>query len=127
VRISLLLLVLLRSPHANQSGAILIDAVELVGLRAECDFHISHCNVPTVAARRATSTIPIVMVSVGDPVGSGFIASLARLGNNITGLSAVSVDLSTKLMELFAELVPGMKRVGVVQNSNNPGTAMLLR
>src|SRR3984893_1729234 len=58
----------------------------------------------TIAARRATLTIPIVMASVGDPVGSGFIASLARPGGNITGLSNIQVDLSAKLMELFAEL-----------------------
>src|SRR5262245_2095435 len=85
-------------------------------------------GTPTViAVRRATSTIPIVMVSVGDPVGSGFIASLARPGGNITGLSNLTVDLSAKLMELFAELVPGMKRVGVVHNPNNPAGTMSLR
>jgi putative tryptophan/tyrosine transport system substrate-binding protein len=81
----------------------------------------------TIAARRATSTIPIVMAGVGDPVGSGFIASLARPGGNITGLTVISVELSAKLMELFAGLVPGMKRVGVVLNPSNPGTAMHLR
>jgi len=81
----------------------------------------------TIAARRATLTIPIVMASVGDPVGSGFIASLARPGGNITGLSNIQVDLSAKLMELFAELVPGMKRVGVVHNPNNPAVTMALR
>jgi len=81
----------------------------------------------TIAARRATLTMPIVMASVGDPVGSGFIASLARPGGNITGLSNIQVDLSAKLMELFAELVPGMKRVGVVHNPNNPAVTMALR
>jgi putative tryptophan/tyrosine transport system substrate-binding protein len=81
----------------------------------------------TIAARRATLTIPIVMASVGDPVGSGFIASLARPGGNITGLSNIQVDLSAKLMELFAELVPGMKRVGVVHNRDNPQVTMALR
>src|SRR6516165_6980977 len=80
-----------------------------------------------IAVQRATSTIPIVMVGVGDPVDSGFIVSLARPGGNITGLTNISVDLSAKLMELFAELVPGMKRVGVVQNPNNPGTPVMLR
>jgi len=85
-------------------------------------------GTPTViAVRRATSTIPIVMVGVGDPVGSGFIASLARPGGNITGLSAVAVDLSSKLMELFVELVPGMKRVGVVRNPNIPTMTAMLR
>ena len=80
-----------------------------------------------IAVRHATSTIPIVMVGVGDPVGSGFIASLARPGGNITGLTNITVDLSAKLMELFAELVPGMKRVGVVHNPNNPGGTVTLR
>src|SRR5215468_5327963 len=85
-------------------------------------------GTPTViAVRRATSTIPIVMVSVGDPVGSGFIASLARPGGNITGLTNIAVELSAKLMELFAELVPGMKRVGVLRNPNNPFGTMALR
>jgi putative tryptophan/tyrosine transport system substrate-binding protein len=85
-------------------------------------------GTPTViAVRRATSTVPIVMVAVGDPVGSGFIASLARPGGNITGLTTIAADLSAKLMELFAELVPSMKRVGVVRNPNNPNVTMQLR
>jgi putative ABC transport system substrate-binding protein len=85
-------------------------------------------GTPTmIAVRHATSTIPIVMASVGDPVGSGFIASLARPGGNITGLSNIAVDLSAKVIELFAELVPGMKRVGVVQNPDNPAVTNSLR
>ena len=60
------------------------------------------------------------MVSAGDPLSLGLITSLARPGGNITGLATVTIDLSAKLMELFAELVPGMKRVGVVHNPNNP-------
>ena len=66
------------------------------------------------------------MVGPGDPVGSGFIASLARPGGNITGLTNIAVDLSPKLMELFAELVPGMKRVGLVRNPNNPAVTVML-
>jgi len=85
-------------------------------------------GTPTmIAVRRATSTIPIVMTGLGDPIGSGFIASLARPGGNITGLTNISVDLSAKLMELFSELVPGMKRVGVVRNPNNPAVTVMLR
>src|SRR6516165_6164244 len=90
------------------------------------DVIVAWATPATIAARRA-STVPIVMVGVGDPVGSGFIASLARPGGNTTGLTNISVDLSAKLMELFAELVPSMKRVGVVRNPNNPGTPVLLR
>jgi putative ABC transport system substrate-binding protein len=91
------------------------------------DVIVAWPTLATIAARGATATTPIVMVAVGDPIGSGLIASLARPGGNITGLSGIGVDLSAKLMELFAELVPGMKRVGVVQNPNNPTMAMALR
>ena len=96
-------------------------------VNSNVDVIVAWAGPATIAARRATSTIPIVMVSIGDPVGSGFIASLARPGGNITGLSNIQVDLSAKLMELFAELVPGMKRVGVVHNPNNPFHTMALR
>jgi putative ABC transport system substrate-binding protein len=91
------------------------------------DVIVAQATPTVIAVRNATSTIPIVMVAIGDPVGFGLIASLARPGGNITGLTIISVELSAKVMELFAELVPGMKRVGVVHNHNNPATAMLLR
>jgi ABC-type uncharacterized transport system substrate-binding protein len=71
--------------------------------------------------------VPIVMVSVGDPLGSGFVASLARPGTNITGLSNIAADLSGKLLELFSELVPNLKHVGIVSNSYNPNVAVQLR
>jgi putative ABC transport system substrate-binding protein len=80
-----------------------------------------------IAARHATSAIPIVMVSVGDPVGAGFISSLARPGGNITGFSNITVDLSAKVVGLLVELVPGIKRVGVVGNAYNPNVAEQLR
>jgi ABC-type uncharacterized transport system substrate-binding protein len=83
---------------------------------------------PTVAAlRRQTSTTPIVMVSVGDPVGAGFVASLARPGGNVTGVSNVTNDLSAKVVELFLEFIPGMKRAGIVSNSYNPNVSVQLR
>ena len=96
-------------------------------INSNVDVIVAWATPTVIAVRRATSTIPIVMVGVGDPVGSGFIASLARPGGNTTGLTNISVDLSAKLMELFAELVPAMKRVGVVRNPNNPGVTMALR
>ena len=95
-------------------------------VNSNVDVIVAWATPAVIAVRRATSTIPIVMV-VGDPVGSGFIASLARPGGNITGLSNIAVDLNAKLMELFVELVPGMKRVGVVGNPNNPGSTAMLR
>ena len=96
-------------------------------INSNVDVIVAWATPTVIAVRRATSTIPIVMVGVGDPVGSGFIASLARPGGNTTGLTIISVELSAKLTELFAELVPGMKRVGVVHNPNNPGVTMMLR
>ena len=96
-------------------------------VNSNVDVIVAWATPATIAARRATSTIPIVMVGPGDPVGSGFIASLARPGGNITGLTNISVDLSAKLMELFAELVTAMKRVGVVRNPNNPTVTVMLR
>jgi len=91
------------------------------------DVIVAWATPTVIAVRRATSTIPIVMVSVADPIGSGFIASLARPGGNITGLSTIPFDLSAKLVELFVELIPGMKLVGVVRNPNNPAVTVQLR
>jgi len=83
---------------------------------------------PTVAAvRKRNPKAPIVMVSVGDPVGAGFVASLARPGGNITGVSNVTNDLSAKIVELFFEFLPGMQKVGVVSNSYNTNVAVQLR
>jgi putative tryptophan/tyrosine transport system substrate-binding protein len=96
-------------------------------INSNVDVIVAWATPTVIAVRRAKSTVPVVMVGVGDPVGSGFIASLARPGGNITGLSIISIDLSAKLMELFVELVPGMKRVGVVRNPNNPAVTVMLR
>jgi putative tryptophan/tyrosine transport system substrate-binding protein len=67
------------------------------------------------------------MVSVNDPIRSGFIANLARPGGNITGLTTIAFDLSAKFVELFVELIPGMKLVGVVRNPSNPAVIESLR
>jgi putative ABC transport system substrate-binding protein len=79
-------------------------------INSNVDVIVTQGTPTVIAVRHATSTIPIVMVAVGDPVGFGFIASLARPGGNITGLTIITVELSAKMVELFAELVPGMKR-----------------
>jgi len=95
--------------------------------RASVEVIVAWSTPAVIAARRATSLIPIVMVSVGDPVGAGFIASLARPGGNITGLSTITSDLSPKLVELLVELVPGIRRIGVVSNAYNPNVAVQLQ
>jgi putative ABC transport system substrate-binding protein len=96
-------------------------------INSNVDVIVAWTTPTVIAVRHATSTIPIVMVAVGDPVGFGFIAGLARPRGNITGLTNISIDLSAKLMELFIELVPGMKLVGVVHSPNNPAVTEMLR
>ena len=96
-------------------------AAELVRLKVDCI--ITAGGQPTGAAQRATKTIPIVMAVSGDPVASGFVASLARPGGNITGLSIISPELSGKRLELLKEVVPGLSRVGVLRAPKAHGPA----
>ena len=81
----------------------------------------------TRAVKQATSTIPIVMALDPDAVGNGFVASLARPGGNITGLSALSPQLSGKQLELLKEIDPKLSRVAVLGSSTRPGNAQLLK
>ena len=81
----------------------------------------------TRAAKAATSTIPIVMTNDNDPVASGFVASLARPGGNITGLSTYAPELSGKRLEILREVVPKLSRVAVLGNSTNPSQAQVLK
>jgi len=76
------------------------------------------------AAKEATKTIPIVIVTLQDPVVTGIVDSLARPGGNITGLTRLTRELSGKRLELLAEVVPGMSRVGVLADANLPGSAI---
>jgi putative tryptophan/tyrosine transport system substrate-binding protein len=96
-------------------------------VNGDVDVIVAWATPSVVAVRRATSTIPIVMVSIGDPVGSGFVASLARPGGNITGISNITVDLSAKLVGQLIEFVPRLRRVGVMHNPFNPNATMQLR
>ena len=97
-------------------------AIELA--RSDVDIIVAWASPAVIAARRATATIPIVILGVSDPVGLGFVASLARPSGNITGVSNVASDLSAKLVEVFVEMVPGMNRVGVIRNPGNPGAVV---
>jgi putative ABC transport system substrate-binding protein len=74
---------------------------------------------PALAAKNATSTIPILFATVGDPVGSGLVASLARPGGNVTGLSNVTTELVPKLIELLSELVPHARVIALLVNPHN--------
>jgi putative tryptophan/tyrosine transport system substrate-binding protein len=100
-------------------------AAELVRLKV--DVIVTGGGRATRAAKEATNTIPIVMAQVPDPVGDGFVASLARPGGNITGLSALGPELSGKRLELLKEIVPKLSRVAVLGTSTTPGNAQQLR
>jgi putative tryptophan/tyrosine transport system substrate-binding protein len=98
---------------------------ELVRLKVE--ILISAGPIPTRAAKKATVTIPIVMTQDTDPVGAGFVVSLARPGGNITGLSTLAPELSGKGLELLKEIIPKLSRVAVLGTLTQPGHAQSLR
>jgi putative ABC transport system substrate-binding protein len=100
-------------------------AAELVLLKV--DVIVTSGPTVTRAAKEATHTIPIVMPFDNDPVGSGVVASLARPGGNITGLSILAPEISGKQLELLKEIVPRLSRVAVVGTSTTPGNAELLK
>jgi putative ABC transport system substrate-binding protein len=100
-------------------------AIDLV--RAGPDVIASWTTPPTLAVRNATSNIPIVMMSIGDPVGAGLVASLARPGGNVTGVSNQDAEVVAKAVELFREVIPGLRRMGVIYNAGNPSAAIQMR
>ena len=100
-------------------------AAELVQVRVDV---IVVGDTPSAsAAKRATATIPIVMGSAGDPVGSGLIKSLAHPGGNITGLTNVSGDLGAKQLEMLLNMVPNLSRVAVLVNPANPASTAIAK
>jgi putative ABC transport system substrate-binding protein len=99
-------------------------AAELV--RERVDIILAGSSPGVLAAQRATSTIPIVMVTTGDPVADGIVKSLARPGANVTGVTAIGQALNTKRLELIKEAVPGARRVGVIMNPEAFYTPRLL-
>jgi len=100
-------------------------AAELVQMKV--DVIVTSGPTPTRAAKAATSTIPIVMAWDYDPVGNGFVASLANPGGNLTGLSTQAPEISGKQLELLKEIIPKLSRVAVFGSSSIPGNADALR
>jgi putative ABC transport system substrate-binding protein len=96
-------------------------------LAAKVEVIVTAGTPATLAVKRATTTVPLVMVAVGDPVGTGIIPSLARPGGNITGLSSIAPDLEGKRLELLRELVPGLAHVGVFWNPSNAFHAVSMK
>src|SRR5258705_4098117 len=100
-------------------------AAELVALKA--DVIVAGGSLAVRAAQQATRTIPIVMTGTSDPVGTGFVASLARPGGNITGLSLLSSELSGKRLELLRQITKDLSRVAILLNPDGPAVVFSLR
>jgi ABC-type uncharacterized transport system substrate-binding protein len=92
-------------------------------IRLNVDVIVATGTLAPIAAKRATTTIPIVMTSAGDPLGSGLVASLAKPGGNVTGLSLMAPELAGKRLELLKEVIPGLTRIAVLWNAANPYSA----
>jgi putative tryptophan/tyrosine transport system substrate-binding protein len=97
-------------------------AAEFVQLKV--DLIVASTTPAAIAAKQATATIPIVFATVNDPVSTGVVASLARPGGNLTGLSNQLGDTASKRLELLREIVPGLRRLGIWANVGNPGTVL---
>src|SRR5262245_15995568 len=93
-------------------------------VQRKVDVIVTYSTPPVIAAKQATAVIPIVSAVMGDPVGTGLVASLARPGGNVTGLSTLTPDLAGKRLELLREVVPGLRRVAFLANVGNPITAL---
>jgi putative ABC transport system substrate-binding protein len=96
-------------------------------VRSKVDVIVSAGPSATRAARQVTSSVPIVMAFDADPVGTGVVASLARPGGNVTGLSILATDLTGKQLEYLKSVVPKLARVAVLEHSTEPGAGELLR
>jgi putative tryptophan/tyrosine transport system substrate-binding protein len=95
-------------------------------VRLNVDVIVAWQTPAVTAAKQATTEIPIVMAAAGDPVGTGLIASLARPGGNITGLSSTAAELAAKMLELIRETLPSARRLAVLANATDPFTKPFL-
>ena len=93
-------------------------------VRLKVDVIVTHNTLPPLAAKEATSVIPIVFATAGDPVGTGIVESLAHPGGNVTGLSSQHPDTAGKRLELLREIVPGFRRLAVLLEPGNPFSAV---
>jgi putative ABC transport system substrate-binding protein len=118
--------IVIERKSAGGNTAILTDqAADLV--RQQVDVIVTAGTPAGVAAKKATSTIPIVLGANSDPVGVGLVASLARPGGNATGNSLMAPDLSAKRLDILHTLAPGLSRIAILWDSSNPGMAERVR
>jgi ABC-type uncharacterized transport system substrate-binding protein len=92
--------------------------------RLKVDLIVAATTPAVIAAKQATSVIPIVITTANDPVGTGLVASLARPGGNVTGLSNQLADTAAKRLELLRQVVPGLRRLAILANVGNPGAVL---
>ena len=109
----------------SKIGRLPALAADLV--RANADVIVTSGQGPTRSAKAATATIPIVMARDTDPVGNGFVASLARPGGNVTGLSSLAPEISGKQVEILKQVVPVLSRLAVLGTSTTPGDGQLIK
>jgi putative ABC transport system substrate-binding protein len=93
-------------------------------VRLKVDVIVTYSTSPVLAAKQATSVIPIVFAAANDPVGANLVASLARPGGNVTGLSVQHADVAGKKFELLREVVPGLRHLAIMANTGNPGVML---
>src|SRR5438105_638053 len=96
-------------------------------VRRKVDVIVTSATAAIVAAKQATSVIPIVFAAAGDPVGTGLVASLARPNGNVTGLSIQQTDVAAKRLELLREFVPGLRRLAILANVDGPAVLLDMR
>ena len=96
-------------------------------VRLKVDVIVTHNTPGPLAAKKATSVIPIVFATAGDPVGSGIVASLAQPGGNVTGLSSQAPDTAERQLEFLHEVVPGLRRLAILSDADNPYTVVEIR
>ena len=111
-----------RSADGNRDRLVEL-AAELVRLKV--DIIVADGTAPSLEAKKVTSMIPIVMTSSTDPIGNGLVASLARPGGNVTGLTSVTGELGGKLLELLKEIVPRLSRVAIVSSGGPPNVLFM--
>jgi putative ABC transport system substrate-binding protein len=96
-------------------------------VRLKVDVIVTHANPMVIAAKQATSVIPIVFAAAADPLGTGLVASLARPGGNVTGLSVQNTDLAGKHLELLRDFIPGLRRLAIMVNVDNSASVLEMR
>ena len=112
---------------AENKGAERLPELAAELVRLSVDLIVTTGDGPTLAAKKATTIIPIVMTTSSDPVAQGFVASLARPGGNVTGLSSLGADLNTKRLEILRDAIPKLARVGLLQSPGSVTSDLQLK